>query len=230
MATFVLVPGGWRGGWNFRPVTERLRGRGHTVHELTLSGVGERSHLPAGTINLDTHIEDVVRVFEQEDLRTAILVGHSYGGMVIAGVADRVADRVERIVYLDAYLPDDGDSCFTLTTPEYQRLFLDGVKRDGWSVQPPAGRDPRVTPHPAAAFFQSVALNGRQNDVARRDYAYFSGWKGTPFASVYERLRADPTWHVHDVPCGHDGMNEAPDQLAAILLQDVAAPTVAGVG
>jgi pimeloyl-ACP methyl ester carboxylesterase len=229
MTTFVLVPSGWHGGWNFRPVTERLRGRGHTVYELTLSGVGERSHLPAGAINLDTHIADVVGVFEQEDLSDVILVGHSYGGMVIAGVADRVPDRIERLVYLDAYVPDDGDSCFTLTTPAYQQLFLDGVRRDGWSVQPPEGLglDPRVTPHPAAAFFQSVSLSGRQNDVVRRDYVYLSGWQGTPFASVSERLRADPTWRVHEVPCGHDGMSEAPDELVAILLQDGAAPAVA---
>jgi pimeloyl-ACP methyl ester carboxylesterase len=201
------------------------------VYELTLSGVGERSHLPAGTINLDTHIADVVGVLEPEDVRDAILVGHSYGGMVIAGVADRVRDRIQRIVYLDAYLPRDGDSCFTLTSPGYQQMFLDGVRQDGWSVQPPAGRglDPRVTPHPAGAFFQRASLSGRQNDVARRDYVYLSGWEGSPFTAVYERLRNDPTWHVHDVPCGHDGMNEAPDELVAILLQDVSSPAVESV-
>jgi pimeloyl-ACP methyl ester carboxylesterase len=224
MATFILVPGGWHGGWDFRPVTERLRSCGHTVYELTLSGVGERSHLTGAAINLDTHIEDVVRVFEQEDLRDAVLVGHSYGGMVIAGVAERARDRIARIVYLDAYVPDDGDSCFTLTSPAFQQLFLDGMRADGWSVQPPAGPDPRVTPHPAAAFFQNVSLSGRQNDVARRDYVYFSGWDGTPFASVYERLRADPAWHVHEVPSGHGGMKEAPDDVVAILLQGVATP------
>jgi pimeloyl-ACP methyl ester carboxylesterase len=216
-ATFVLVPGGWHGGWDYRPVTERLRARGHTVYELTLSGLGERSHLPPGTINLDTHIADVVRVFEQADLRDAVLVGHSYGGMVIAGAADRVRDRIARIVYLDAYVPDDGDSCFTLTSPAYQQLFLDGIRHDGWSVPPPAGPDPRVTPHPAAAFFQGVSLSGRPNDVARRDYVYLSGWPGTPFASVYERLRADPDWHVHEIPCGHNAMREAPDELVGIL-------------
>jgi pimeloyl-ACP methyl ester carboxylesterase len=223
MATFVFVPGGWHGGWDFRPVTERLRARGNAVHELTLSGVAERSHLPAGTINLDTHIDDVLRVFEQEDLREVTLVGHSSGGMVIAGAADRVRDRISRIVYLDAYLPDDGDSCFDLTTPAYQRLFLDGARRDGWSVQPPPGMDPRVTPHPTAAFLQAVSLSGRQNEVPRRDYVYFSGWVGSPFVSVYERLRGDRSWHVHEIPCGHNGMKEAPDEVVAILLQGVSA-------
>jgi pimeloyl-ACP methyl ester carboxylesterase len=90
MATFVRVPGGWHGGWDFCPLTDRLRARGHVVHELTLSGVGERNHFPAGAVNLDTHIDDVVRVFEQEDVNNAVLCGHSYGGMVIAGVADRI--------------------------------------------------------------------------------------------------------------------------------------------
>ncbi len=218
--TFVFVPGGWHGGWDFRPLTERLRARGHQVHELTLSGVGERNHIPAGSVNLDTHIEDVVAVFEQEELDDAVLCGHSYGGMVIAGVADRIRDRLARIVYIDAYLPDDGDSCFSLTTPRYRQLFLDLVRADGWAVAAPASLDPRATSHPIATFLQAISLSGHQNDVARRDYIYHSAWEGTPFAEVYERLREDDRWHVHEVPCGHNGMVQAPDELTAILLDD----------
>jgi pimeloyl-ACP methyl ester carboxylesterase len=220
-ATFVLVPGGWKGGWNFRPVTDRLRARGHIVHELTLSGVGERNHVPAGVVNLDTHIEDVVNVLEQEDLRDIVLCGHGYGGMVIAGVADRVRERIARIVYIDAYVPDDGDSCFSLTTPAFRQLFLDGARSDGLAVAPPAGMDRRATSHPIASFLQAISLSGRQNDVARRDYVYLSGWSGTPFTTVYERLRQDDDWHVHELPTGHNGMAEAPDELAAILLEGV---------
>jgi pimeloyl-ACP methyl ester carboxylesterase len=216
--TFVLVPGGWHGGWDFRPVTDRLRAHGHVVHELTLSGVGERSHIPAGMVNLDTHIEDVVRTFEQEDLRDVVLCGHSYGGMVIAGVADRVLERVARIVYIDAYVPDDGDSCFSLTTPAFRQIFLDGARGDGLAVAPPPGLDPRTTTHPIASFLQAISLSGRQNDVARRDYVYLSGWSGTPFTEIYDRLRQDDDWHVHELPTRHNAMREAPDELAAILL------------
>jgi pimeloyl-ACP methyl ester carboxylesterase len=220
-ATFVLVPGGWHGGWNFRPITDRLRARGHVVHELTLSGVGERSHIPAGVVNLDTHIEDVVNVFEQEDLHGAVLCGHSYGGMVIAGVADRVRERIARIIYIDAYVPEDGDSCFSLTTPAFQQLFLDGARSDGLAVAPPAWLDRRATSHPIASFLQAISLSGHQNDVARRDYVYLSGWSGTPFTDIYERLRQDDRWHVHELPTGHNGMAEAPDELAAILLEGI---------
>jgi pimeloyl-ACP methyl ester carboxylesterase len=219
-ATFVLVPGRWHGGSHFRPLTDRLRARGHVVHELTLSGVGERSHIPAGVVNLDTHIEDVVNVFEQEDLHDAVLCGHSYGGMVIAGVADRVGDRIARIVYIDAYVPEDGDSCFSLTTPAFRRLFIDGARGDGLAVAPPPGHSRGATSHPIASLLQAISLSGRQNDVARRDYVYLSGWSGTPFTDVYERLRQDDGWRVHELPTGHNGMAEAPDELAAILLTD----------
>ncbi|HEX5191330.1 MAG TPA: alpha/beta hydrolase [Solirubrobacteraceae bacterium] len=223
-ATFVLVPGGWHGGWDFRPVTDRLRARGQPVYELTLSGVGERSHIPAGLVNLDTHIEDVIRVLEQEDLHDVVLCGHSYGGMVIAGVADRARERIDRLVYIDAYVPDDGDSCFSLTSPRYRQLFLDGARRDGSAVDPPAGLDPRTTSHPIATFLQAISLSGRQHDVRRRDYVYLSGWSGTPFTNVYARLRHDDRWHVYELATGHNAMREAPDELAAILLDGVAAP------
>ena len=221
---FVLVPGGWHGGWDFRPVTERLRAVGRQVHELTLSGVGARSHIPAGIVNLETHIDDVVGVFVQEDLQHAVLCGHSYGGMVIAGVADRVPERIDRIVFIDAYVPDDGDSCFSLAGPTFQRLFLDGARGDGWAVAPPAGLDARATSHPIATFLQAISLSGRQNDVARHDYVYLSGWSGSPFAEVYERLRQDERWHVHELATMHNVMREAPDDLVAILLDGTASP------
>ena len=203
---YVLVPGGWHGGWNFRPITDRLRARGETVCELTLSGVGERNHIPAGMVNLNTHIEDVVRVFEQEDLRDAVLCGHSYAGMVITGVADRICERIARIIYIDAYVPANGDSCFTLTTPAFQQAFLDGAQSDGWGVVPPTGLDPRATPHPIASFLQAISLSGRQNQVPRRHYVYLSRWNGTPFTSVYERLRHETQWQVHELPTGHNVM------------------------
>jgi pimeloyl-ACP methyl ester carboxylesterase len=222
MATFVLVPGGWHGGWDFRPITDRLRARGHVVHELTLSGVGERNHFPAGVVNLDTHIEDVVRVFEQEDADNAVLCGHSYGGMVIAGVADRIRNRVDRLVYIDAYVPEDGDSCFGLTTPAYRQLFLDGVRGDGRAVAPPEGLDPRATSHPIGSFLQAISLSGHQHEVGRLDYVFLSGWPGTPFRDVFERLREDDRWHVHELPTGHNAMREAPDALVAILLDRAA--------
>jgi pimeloyl-ACP methyl ester carboxylesterase len=173
-------------------------------------------------VNLDTHIEDVVRVFEQENVNNAVLCGHSYGGMVIAGVADRIRNRIDRLVYIDAYVPEDGDSRFGLTTPAYRRLFLDGVRGDGWAVAPPEGLDPRVTSHPIGSFLQAISLSGHQHEVRRLDYVFLSGWPGTPFRDISERLRQDDQWHVHELPTGHNAMREAPDALVAILLDSAA--------
>jgi pimeloyl-ACP methyl ester carboxylesterase len=110
VATYVLVHGGAHGGWCYRRVGQILRPAGHEVHAPTLTGLGERSHLLGLGTDLETHISDVVNVFLYEDLRDVILVGQSYGGMVITGVADRVLERVAHLVYLDAALPEDGES------------------------------------------------------------------------------------------------------------------------
>src|SRR4029077_15616455 len=117
MATYVLVHGGGHGGWCYQPTAELLRAAGHRVLAPSLTGCGERKHLLAPGIDLDTHIEDVVSLLFYEDLRDVILVGHSYGGMVVTGVADRAADRVGRIVYLDAANPVDGQSLVDVAGP-----------------------------------------------------------------------------------------------------------------
>ena len=110
MANFVLVHGAWHGGWCWVRVAERLRRDGHFVVTPTLTGLGERAHLLNRDINLDTHITDIVAVLEAEELQDVVLCGHSYGGCVITGVADRVAERLRAVVYLDAFIPEDGQS------------------------------------------------------------------------------------------------------------------------
>ena len=113
MTTFVLVPGGWHGGWYYSALAGRLREAGHQALPVTLTGIGERAHLSAPAVNLDTHVEDVLAVLESEKVTDAVLVGHSYAGMVITGVADRAAPgSVRRLVYCDAYVPQDGQSCW----------------------------------------------------------------------------------------------------------------------
>lgn len=218
MATFVLVPGGWHGGWWFEPMARRLRELGHEAFPITLTGVGERAHLAAASVNLDTHIQDVLRVFEQERLAEVVLCGHSYGGMVVTGVADRAPERVGALVYCDAYLPEDGESCFDLAGEGYRELFLAGARGDGFSVAPPAGLDPRATAHPLASFVQSIRLTGAWRRVRRREFLYLSGWSGSPFTGLCQRLAADDQWLTHTLPVGHNVMADAPDELAAILL------------
>src|SRR5437879_1752139 len=107
MATFVLVHGAWHGGWCWKKLTPLLRSNGHDVFTPTLTGLGERAHLANQAIDLTTHIEDVVSTLDYEDLRGVILVGHSYGGIVISGVADRIPARIGCVVYLDAFVPED---------------------------------------------------------------------------------------------------------------------------
>ncbi|MGI5282282.1 alpha/beta fold hydrolase [Nonomuraea polychroma] len=111
MTTFVLIPGMCHGGWCFEPLTEQLRRHGHRVHPLTLTGLSERSHLLHGGVNLETHIQDVTGVLAAENIEDAVLAGHSYGGMVISGVAGRVPDRVDSLVYLDAVVPQPRRTC-----------------------------------------------------------------------------------------------------------------------
>jgi len=218
VATFVLVPGGWHGGWWYRPIAAALRRHGHDAYPVTLTGLGDRAHLGA-TANLDTHIQDVVALLETERITDAVLVGHSYSGMVITGAADRCPDRVTRLVYSDAYVPADGDSCWELTTPEFRRVFLEGAAADGFGVAPIPGTDPRNTAHPLASFVQKIRLSGAVERVPRRDFLYLSGWQGNPFTELYERLSGDPAWHTHSLPTSHNVVDEAPDELLEILLE-----------
>jgi pimeloyl-ACP methyl ester carboxylesterase len=212
MSTFILVPGGWHGGWYFRPVADALRNHGHAAFPLTLTGLGDRAHLLTAATNLDTHIQDVVAFLEAEDIHDAVLAGHSYAGMVITGAAARAPGRVRRLVYCDAYVPADGDSCYDLTTTAFRELFIQGAHADGHTVPPPPRLDVRATPHPLASFLQKLRLDSAP-DVGRRDYIYLNGWSGSPFTEVYQRLRHDPGWRVHTLPAGHDVAGAAPGRL-----------------
>src|SRR5215204_7510444 len=146
MATFVLVHGAFVGGWSWRWLAPYLRGTGHEVHSPTLTGHGERAHLASPQIGLDTHIEDVVHLLHYEDLTGAILVDYSYGGMVVAGVADRVPERIGHVVYLDSDVPQDGDTSSFPPSRTAVREELARAHGDGWRV-PPDRRDQRCGVH-----------------------------------------------------------------------------------
>src|ERR1700757_751905 len=134
METFVLVHGAWAGSVVWRQLEPRLRGAGHEVYAPTLTGIGERKHLLSRDIDLDTHIEDVIGVIDEEDLSDIVLVGHSYGGMVITGVADRVPEKVASLVYLDAFVPESGQSLLNVLPPN---LRLATLPSEDWLVAPP---------------------------------------------------------------------------------------------
>ncbi|GIF47162.1 alpha/beta hydrolase family protein [Asanoa ferruginea] len=227
MATFVLVPGAWKGSWSFEAVVPLLERAGHTVHALTLTGLRPADdNATVATANLDTHADDVLRLLNRADITNATLVGHSYAGMVIAAAADRANGRISRLVHLDAYVPRDGESCWSSTNEYFREVFAAGAAATGYAVQPPNGGDPRRRPHPLASFLQTVRLTGTLTQVRRRDFIYCSGWSRTPFADLRARLDADPDWQVHDLPTGHDAMHEAPEAVAALLLGEPPADAV----
>jgi pimeloyl-ACP methyl ester carboxylesterase len=220
MATFVLVPGAWHGSWAFEAVVPLLERAGHAVHALTLTGLRpDDDTATVATANLDTHADDVLRLLDRARITSATLVGHSYGGMVIAAAADRARGRVSRLVHLDAYVPRDGESCWSSTTDLYRQAFVAGAASTGYAVRPRDGADPRRRPHPFASLLQAIRLTGTLTQVPRREFIYCSGWEDrTPFTELRARLLADPEWQVHDLPTRHDAMREAPDAVAALLL------------
>jgi pimeloyl-ACP methyl ester carboxylesterase len=225
MATFVLVPGAWHGSWAFETVAPLLQRAGHTAHALTLTGL--RSDDDDATVagaNLDSHAADVLNLMDRARITDATLVGHSYGGMVISAAADRAGGRVSRVVHLDAYVPRDGESCWSLTTENYRRSFVEGAADTGYAVRPPFraphGGDPRRRPHPLASLVQKIRLTGAVDRVPGRDFIYCSGWEDdTPFAALRARLQADPAWRVHDIPTAHNAMREAPGAVAELLIR-----------
>lgn len=219
MATFVLVPGGWKGSWAYEAVIPLLAG--HAVHALTLTGLRPDDDSTAvATATLDTHADDVLRHLDRHQLTDVTLVGHSYAGMVITAAADRAGGRISRLVHLDAYVPRDGESCWSATNDHFRGVFAIGAATTGYAVQPPGTGDPRRRPHPLASFLQTIRLTGAAAKVPRREFVYCGGWQDTPFTDLRTRLRADPDWQVHDFPTAHNAMNEDPKAVAALLLAD----------
>jgi pimeloyl-ACP methyl ester carboxylesterase len=216
MASFVLIPGGWRGGWTFADLIARLKQAGHEAYAVTLSGLDEVPEPPGVNINLDTHIADVMELLAAEDLSEVILCSHSYGGMVATGVADRAPERIAALAYLDAFVPTDGHSWWDLANEHFRQLIIERVRHDGLTVEPPAGRDPRRRPHPIGSFLQALHLTRAEKPMPRL-FVYATGWSATPFTAQYERLRDDPAWQVHTLACGHDVINEKPDEVFEIL-------------
>lgn len=218
MTTYVLIPGACHGAWCFDDLAEALRADGHRVLAITPTGVAERAHLLHAGVNLETHISDVLAELAVHDVNDAVLVGHSYGGMVITAVADRVPQQVDSLIYLDAFVPRDGESCWTLTTDE-QREWYTAVDDTGYGVPPLPFFDSRATAHPLASLMQPIRLSGDLSRFRRRDYVYATKWEGeSPFAATFERVRRDPSWTTHVLDGAHNLMRDNPDDLVRILL------------
>jgi pimeloyl-ACP methyl ester carboxylesterase len=231
-AIYVLVHGAWHGSWCWKRVRKGLRDAGHEVFTPTLTGLGERSHLNAATVDLSTHIADVVNLLRWEDLSDVILCGHSYGGSVIRAVADRVPERICTLVYLDAFVPEDGQSLLDLHAPEHaQHMRLQAKTAGaGWNVPPiPAERfnvNPRdaawvnaqCTPQSIASFEERIKLNREPFRPDNTAFVLATEWDDSPFRAAHERAKAKG-WQTRTVPCGHEVMLDLPGELTHLLLE-----------
>jgi pimeloyl-ACP methyl ester carboxylesterase len=235
VATFVLVHGGGHGGWCWKRLTPLLRAAGHEVHAPTLTGLGERAHLLNDAVDLEMHIEDVVAVLKYEDLRDVILVGHSYGGMVITGVADRAPTRIGQLVYLDTRVPSDGQSLVDLV-PDLMAMARDLSKVvDGVELvlnyTPGAGRffgvyddetlewmQGRLTPQPWKAFAQGLRMIDEQA-VRRIPRTDIICTRPMAAAGADPEERTKGASRVFEIDTGHDMMITEPEMVAGFLLQ-----------
>jgi pimeloyl-ACP methyl ester carboxylesterase len=231
MATYVLVHGAWHGGWCWKRVAPLLRAAGHEVFTPTLTGVGEREHLGSADIDLSTHVTDIVKLLEFEELTDVVLVGHSYGGMVITGVAQQAPERLGELVYLDAFVPNDGQSTVEMVGPAAAALF--DVPDWRVPVPPPPLGDFDVTdaadlawlrrqmrPQPLGALTEPMRLTSPLEASAfGRTYVLAAG-RGIPgvFDAIADQLRQSPAWRVTELPTGHDMMLTMPRELTEILL------------
>jgi pimeloyl-ACP methyl ester carboxylesterase len=238
--TFVLVHGAWHGGWCYRDVARALRAAGHTVFTPTHMGLGERSHLNSESITLETHIRDVCGCIEAEELSDVILCGHSYGGMVITGVADRMSSRIRTLVYLDAFIPEHEQSlnkCLELAlSPENFKAFVSAFR--GGAIKGNTGLmaamsaetfkvtedkrawvDRRCGPQALATFETPVLLTGASSAIKERVFILADGWDPSPFRYYAAKVTGLPGWRVTKMPCGHDVMVDLPLELARELMK-----------
>lgn len=193
------------------------------MYTPTLTGLADRSHLMSAEVDLSTHVTDVVNLIRWEGLTDIVLCGHSYGGMVVTAVADTVPERLRALVYLDAFVPRDGDSATALAqapevsdtpTPAPPAAWFGLTGLDGAWV------DQRLTAHPSAASNQPVRLGNQVADAFPTTYVLATGWRSNPhFKENFERARSEPTWSARDLDGSHDLMIDRPDAVAAILLE-----------
>jgi pimeloyl-ACP methyl ester carboxylesterase len=234
MATFLVAHGAWSAGWAWKKMRPLMRAAGHEFWTPTYTGLGERAHLANPDVTLETHIQDILAVLAIEDLRDVYLIGHSYGGMVATGVADRARDRIRHIIYVDAFAPKDGQSAFDLQQPESaaQRREAAKASGDGWRMptgpMPPdttpedaAWAVPRRKPQPIQTFEMKLKLSAEP--AAPRTYIYCKRARPDDgFRQFLERAKREG-WRTYEIDASHNPHITAPDLLMKILNETAAA-------
>jgi pimeloyl-ACP methyl ester carboxylesterase len=234
MTAFVLVHGAFHGGWCWRDVAVRLRAADHEVFTPTLTGLGERHHLASTETDLETHVQDIVGVIDWEDLHDIVLVGHSYGGMVIGATADRRGERVKAIVYLDALIPRDGMSVFDFNPPERRDESRKAAETfNGWQIPARTAAyygvsdaaqqdwvDGKCVPHPLKCMTGKPSLSTDPHaGIARRAYVLCTDPPLVYMRQFYDWALAEGDWICREIATGHDLMVTEPKAVSDILLE-----------
>ena len=230
MTLYLVCHGAWSAAWAWKKMRAPLADAGHTLITPTYTGLGERGHLASPAIDLETHIADMLGVIETEDLADIVLIGHSYGGMVATGVADRAAPRLRQIVYLDAFVPADGQCLFDLLPAAMSQRMRDLAKSEGegWRVPPnppPPDTDPadlawiapRRRPQPIKTFSTALRLRGNAAGLPRRYIYCTRPAPGDVFRQFADRAQREPGWRYGTIDASHNPHITAPAALAALL-------------
>ncbi len=222
--TYVIVHGAHDGAWAWRGVANKLQVDGHRVFTTTLTGSGERAHLATPEVGLDTHIQDVVNVLAYEKLNSIILVGHSYGGMVISGVAEKVPERIKQLVYLDAVVPEDGQSCVDIFGPEAMAYFEHIAKEhgDGWRLPHNPPDADRRTDALLKAFKQPLRIKNPDAAKLKHTYVRFNKNKtNDPTEIAFAKKLQQQGWQYLERPFNHFPVLKKPDEVAQMLIEIV---------
>ena len=223
MANYVLVHGAWGGIQFYERTAADLEAAGHEVLRVEMKGLGTRQAELHPGITLTNHVDDVVEQVEQAGFERFILAGHSYGGMVITGAATRLGARIDAICYIDAFLPEDGQSLWDITGEFEHDWYIDSQKANPGMVPPIGGLDFEPAPgligfHPLLTLLEAVRLSGEEKKIPRRAYVFATNWQPTPFPRFAEKVKGDPAWEYHEADCDHFVMDNCPEQVLEILL------------
>jgi pimeloyl-ACP methyl ester carboxylesterase len=224
MADYVLVHGAWGGGHHYDRLAGELHAAGHRVLIAALTGLGVRSDELHPGITLTDHVNDVCKQIEHAGFDRFVLAGHSYGGMVITGVAARLGARIDAIVYIDAFLPGDGESLWDITGDFEHAWYIDSQKWTPGLVAPIGSLDFEPVPgqvgrHPLLTLTEAVRYTGEEAKIPRRVYVFATGWQPTPFKRFSEQVQAEESWDHHDSEASHFVMADQPEQLLGIMLE-----------
>ncbi|MDR5781051.1 alpha/beta hydrolase [Caballeronia sp. LZ065] len=230
---FVLIHGAWHGGWVWRTVADDLNARGHRAIAPTLTGLGERRHLIASATSLDVNVDDIVNVIEAEELRDVVLVGHSYGGLVASGVADRVPHALRSLIFLDSLLVENGQTAFDVLPASVIEERMESVRTSGQSLGMPvnglkgtgipedhpcaAWVRRRLTPHPLSTYTTPLRLDHPLGNGLPCTYVHCANPSYDTLAGVRERVRSRSGWQWESIDTGHDAMVLAPELLTDLL-------------